>query len=67
LLADLFKNLVDGWTQLVEGRTLDSLQAFFLGMMVAWTPSLLAVAWFVRSSRPADEELLSDERLLSEQ
>jgi len=25
-----------------------TLQAFFLGIMAAWTPSLIILAWFVR-------------------
>jgi hypothetical protein len=27
---------------------MDILQAFFLGLMVAWTPSLVLLAWLLR-------------------
>jgi hypothetical protein len=30
-----------------EERTMTTLQAFLLGMMVAWTPSLLLLGWFL--------------------
>jgi hypothetical protein len=34
-----------------EERTMTTLQAFLLGMMVAWTPSLLVLAWFLLRRR----------------
>ena len=30
--------------------TMSSLEAFLLGMMAAWTPSLIVLAWFLWSS-----------------
>jgi hypothetical protein len=27
---------------------MDAVHAFFLGVMVAWTPSLLILAWYLR-------------------
>jgi hypothetical protein len=33
-----------------------TLQAFFLGMMVAWTPSLVLLAWMLADTRVADLE-----------
>jgi hypothetical protein len=35
---------VGSWT---EERTMTTLQAFLLGMMVAWTPSLLLLGWLL--------------------
>jgi hypothetical protein len=33
-------------------------QAFFLGMMVAWTPSLLLLAWALCEIPDSDERVL---------
>jgi hypothetical protein len=33
--------------RLTEERTMTTLQAFLLGMMVAWTPSLVLLGWFL--------------------
>ena len=39
---------------------MDSIQAFFLGFMVACTPSLVILALLLRSSRLSDDDSLSD-------
>jgi hypothetical protein len=42
-----------------------TLQAFLLGMMVAWTPSLLVLAWFLfrrRFRTPKDQPNNANEK-----
>ena len=34
-----------------RGGPVSALQAFFLGMMAAWTPSLILLAWVLRDVR----------------
>jgi len=33
-----------------------AIQAFFLGMMVAWTPSLIVLAWLLRVAPRSDSQ-----------
>jgi hypothetical protein len=33
-----------------DGGVMSTVQAFLLGMMVAWTPSLIIVGWLVRDA-----------------
>jgi hypothetical protein len=35
---------------------MSTLEAFFLGLMAAWTPSLLLLAWMLGDPRVADSE-----------
>jgi hypothetical protein len=37
------------------GRPMTTLQAFFFGMMIAWTPSLALLAWYLRHPPEAEE------------
>jgi hypothetical protein len=34
-----------------------ALQAFFLGIMVAWTPSLIVLTWIAYHARPPNKPL----------
>lgn len=33
-----------------RGGSMSTMQAFFLGMMAAWTPSLILLAWLLRQA-----------------
>jgi hypothetical protein len=37
-----------------EGTEMTTVQAFLFGMMVAWTPSLLVLAWLLLRVPPED-------------
>jgi hypothetical protein len=41
---------------------MSNVQLFLLGMMVAWTPSLLLLAWVLWWEQPAEDEALVLER-----
>jgi len=43
-----------------RGRMMNSVQAFLLGVAVAWTPSLVVLALLVRSSVEEGDERLTD-------
>ena len=39
---------------------MSTVQAFLLGMMVAWTPSLIFLVWLLRDARLSDSHKFSD-------
>ena len=41
----------DGETETQRGQVMDLIQAFLLGIMVAWTPSLIVLAVLLRDIR----------------
>jgi hypothetical protein len=40
----------------IEGRSMSTFEAFLLGLMAAWTPLLLLLAWILGHPRVADSE-----------
>jgi hypothetical protein len=50
-------NISKGWKLLVRstGQCMDTMESFLLGIMMAWTPSLLFVALLL-GTRPSFEE-----------
>jgi hypothetical protein len=48
---------VGSWT---KERTMTTLQAFLLGMMVAWTPSLLLLGWLLYPSLEDQQNGVTD-------